>query len=204
MAIDYRIYNVIPTHCSCCGRALTDPTSIEFGIGPICRGKYGYEDAHDIDDRTAKEVSKTLQDLTVDGLADRTMKAVLDNDSRSAAKALNIALAVWRKAKTHQDDAIVCLKALTQMGYTVLATKVGSKLADVRIEVEGDRLFLDTTYDEGFVDAIRKVKGRKFDGDSKRWSVPKTEKRAAWEAIQAAYPGTLGLGPQGVFTVPAR
>jgi hypothetical protein len=23
--------------CSCCGRPLTDPTSIEFGIGPICR-----------------------------------------------------------------------------------------------------------------------------------------------------------------------
>lgn len=23
--------------CSCCGRPLTDPTSIEFGIGPVCR-----------------------------------------------------------------------------------------------------------------------------------------------------------------------
>lgn len=28
--------------CSCCGRELTDPTSIERGIGPICATKYGW------------------------------------------------------------------------------------------------------------------------------------------------------------------
>ena len=27
--------------CSCCGRDLTNPQSIELGIGPICREKYG-------------------------------------------------------------------------------------------------------------------------------------------------------------------
>ena len=26
--------------CSCCGRELTDPVSIELGIGPICKGKF--------------------------------------------------------------------------------------------------------------------------------------------------------------------
>lgn len=28
-------------NCSCCGRELTDPTSIEAGIGPVCRDKFG-------------------------------------------------------------------------------------------------------------------------------------------------------------------
>lgn len=28
--------------CSCCGRQLTDPASIEAGIGPICAGKFGW------------------------------------------------------------------------------------------------------------------------------------------------------------------
>lgn len=28
---------VLTGRCSCCGRPLTDPTSIEYGIGPICR-----------------------------------------------------------------------------------------------------------------------------------------------------------------------
>lgn len=27
--------------CSCCGRELTDPASIEAGIGPVCAGKFG-------------------------------------------------------------------------------------------------------------------------------------------------------------------
>lgn len=28
--------------CSCCGRELTDPVSVERGIGPICESKYGF------------------------------------------------------------------------------------------------------------------------------------------------------------------
>ncbi len=28
-------------NCSCCGRELTDPRSIEMGIGPICKEKFG-------------------------------------------------------------------------------------------------------------------------------------------------------------------
>jgi hypothetical protein len=28
--------------CACCGRELTDPESIERGIGPICAAKYGF------------------------------------------------------------------------------------------------------------------------------------------------------------------
>ena len=27
-------------NCACCGRGLTDPTSVELGIGPICKGKW--------------------------------------------------------------------------------------------------------------------------------------------------------------------
>ena len=27
--------------CSCCGRTLTEPESLECGIGPICRGRMG-------------------------------------------------------------------------------------------------------------------------------------------------------------------
>jgi len=28
--------------CCCCGATLTDPNSIEAGIGPICAGKWGF------------------------------------------------------------------------------------------------------------------------------------------------------------------
>jgi len=35
-------YGKVSGECSCCGRELTDPKSIDRGIGPICADKYGF------------------------------------------------------------------------------------------------------------------------------------------------------------------
>lgn len=35
-------YGKVSGECSCCGRELTDPQSIERGIGPICARKFGW------------------------------------------------------------------------------------------------------------------------------------------------------------------
>jgi len=35
-------YGKVSGSCSCCGRELTDPRSIEAGIGPICATKFGW------------------------------------------------------------------------------------------------------------------------------------------------------------------
>jgi hypothetical protein len=37
-----RAYGMRTGVCSCCGRELTNSESIELGIGPICRSKYGW------------------------------------------------------------------------------------------------------------------------------------------------------------------
>jgi hypothetical protein len=34
-------YGKTTGNCSCCGRTLTDPVSVEAGIGPICKTKWG-------------------------------------------------------------------------------------------------------------------------------------------------------------------
>jgi gamma-glutamylaminecyclotransferase len=36
---------LLATSCACCGRALLDAISVEAGIGPDCREKYGYGEA---------------------------------------------------------------------------------------------------------------------------------------------------------------
>jgi len=36
-----REYGIATGQCSCCGRTLTNETSIKLGIGPICRAKWG-------------------------------------------------------------------------------------------------------------------------------------------------------------------
>ena len=35
-------YGKVSGSCSCCGRELTDPRSIEAGIGPVCATKFGW------------------------------------------------------------------------------------------------------------------------------------------------------------------
>lgn len=35
-------YGKVSGSCSCCGRELTDPRSIEAGIGPVCADKFGW------------------------------------------------------------------------------------------------------------------------------------------------------------------
>ncbi len=35
-------YGRVTGNCSCCGRELSDPASIEAGIGPVCASKYGF------------------------------------------------------------------------------------------------------------------------------------------------------------------
>jgi hypothetical protein len=35
-------YGHLTSSCSCCGRELTNPLSVKLGIGPICRGRFGW------------------------------------------------------------------------------------------------------------------------------------------------------------------
>ena len=48
--------------CSCCGRTLTNRLSIELGIGPICRGNFGWIGVHERQ-LTAEEVSEALKEM---------------------------------------------------------------------------------------------------------------------------------------------
>jgi len=50
----------IATTCCVCGADLVDATSIEFGIGPVCRKKYDYEDAYAVTDETAKKIAEYM------------------------------------------------------------------------------------------------------------------------------------------------
>lgn len=195
-------YKLNPSHCSCCSRPLEDPTSVEFGIGPVCRAKYNYEDAYPIDMATSQKLVTLLKGMGATDVADEATTYVIKDDSRMAARTLNIALAVWRKQNTNREDAVIAIEALTLMGYTLLAGKIGKKLAEVIIEVTEDkRLALTTPYSEAFVAAVRNIQGRKWDGDNKVWTVPTKAKQAVWEALKASYPGSLGHGPQGMFLV---
>jgi hypothetical protein len=49
--------------CSCCGRTLTNPLSIELGIGPICRGYYFPQEVEDNTPTSGEELDLSLDAL---------------------------------------------------------------------------------------------------------------------------------------------
>lgn len=198
---DSPVFKLNPTHCSACNRPLTDGTSVQQGIGPVCRKKYQYEDAYPISEKTAGTVVATLQNLKDTEVANRAMEAVRNDDSRRAVNVLNHAVAIWSYNDRENADITFCLLAMRQMGYDVLADKIGGRLADVAVIIENERVLFDTPYDEDFIAAIKSIKGRRWDNDRKVWTVPVGKKAEAWEALQEAYGGLLGHGPKGMFRI---
>ena len=37
--------SLVATNCACCGHPLLDAVSVEAGVGPECRKRYGYGEA---------------------------------------------------------------------------------------------------------------------------------------------------------------
>lgn len=57
---------MLATHCAICARPLCDATSVEAGIGPDCRARYGYNIT--VDPVARDSANKLVHELAVGGL----------------------------------------------------------------------------------------------------------------------------------------
>lgn len=57
---------MLATHCAICGRPLLDAKSVEIGIGPTCREKYGYSALKDMTEETRAEANKLIHTIALD------------------------------------------------------------------------------------------------------------------------------------------
>ncbi len=160
---------LVATRCAVCSRALVDAVSVETGIGPECRKKYGFN----------QEASP---------------------EARAEANRL-----VYRIA-ARQDglDVAQACEALCALGFTKLAARIMERLVTVTItEAAYGRLAVSTPYSVEVVDAMRRIPGRRWDGEAKANTFPATERRAIFTALQNCFPGVIATGPRGVFQIPA-
>lgn len=163
---------LLATHCAACGRALVDAVSVEIGMGPDCREKYGYE-----------------------GLVDSEQRA-------EANKLVHFIAATRDDVGPTTHEAIARVKALGfETLATKLAERIASleKKAKVVITLEGDRYVVKSTYREAAVKALRDISGRRWDASRQVNTFPITSKVALFQALVLAYSGELAIGPKGVF-----
>lgn len=202
MANDIR-WSKVATTCCVCGIGLVDATSVEFGIGPVCRRKYRYEDALPISPDQANELAVLLAGLKGDDrFPEDVMVAVLDaafkDDSRRAANVLVYFASVEQGMK-----AVLVARALRVLGYADLAARIEKRLVGVHLTRKDGKIAVASEFNESFIAEVKRLGGRWSGKPEKVWLLPETPETATglWDALKRAYPGAVGLGPKGVFKI---
>jgi hypothetical protein len=185
---------LLATHCAVCGRPLVDARSVELGIGPDCRKKHGYNEADGPCDWPA----------VLDTLGNSDLAPLFIDDKADESRRL-ANLVVHHIAAAPTSAGIPNLiNALRALGFQKLSNRIAERLCIVKIEVTRDYISVVTPYSERAVECMRLVPGRRWDRDSKSSLVPVAAKPELWRALQLAFPGERGIGPDGIFTIPGR
>lgn len=183
---------LIATSCACCGRPLRDADSVEAGVGPDCRKRYGYDLAQGPADFAAAcaalELAGDDPDLT--RLLDR-------DDAHSSANRLAHAFAVHGDGRRHAAIASACVA----LGYAQLGAKLSDVAAEVRVEQVDGGFAVMAPYVEGAGSRWYRAGGR-WDKAGKVWRFGQASRRALWSLLGELYPGRVAAGPRGLFIIP--
>jgi hypothetical protein len=178
---------MLATHCAVCGRPLVDAVSVDVGIGPDCRRKYGFDQP--VDEAARAEANKLVYQVAL-------ANSGLDGQVRRDAAGFAVAEAAQK---------------IRALGFEKLAARILERACPVRVEVVGGRLVVHSPYSEVWQEAVRRVPGRHWHGkdcscswggsDKKVNLFPLTSKRELFAALCRAYLGVVAYGPKGVFVI---
>lgn len=170
---DSKQARLVATSCAKCGRDLVDAASVETGLGPECRKKYGVSPSCTDEQRveankliylvacqqTGIDVAKAshrLKQLGFDKLAEIVDKRVADVMIFDAGNGYKV---TWVWDDMHQDARSSDFRNVP--GRKWLKPETGEKL----------------------------------------WFVPYSSKNHLWHWMQRHFKGRIGIGPQGPFTI---
>jgi len=176
---------IMATNCACCGRPLVDAKSVETGMGPICRKKYGY--GVDVSEDARKRANAIIYALAV---AVSTDSVTLESmESVSELRALGFPLIA-----------------------DIFLFNGASISVEVREHEGEDRYFVRAPYDPDF-NHDSWFKGRfgvkcpaTLTPSKKKvfhWTFPKTQaaRERIWAALVKHHAGRMAIGPNGPFVV---
>lgn len=193
------MWTKVATTCCVCGISLTDSTSIEFGIGPVCRKKYRYQDAYPISAEQVVELSVWASQLP-DELMGAVTAAAVANDSRKCANLL-----VYYASAEQGMEAVKAARAMRILGYKDLADRIEKRLVGVHLEKDGNgTVAVATPYSPDFVSGIRPIRDEAtWDRENKRWLFRDRPEVAdvLSRVLSSAFGGMTAIGPCGPFVL---
>jgi hypothetical protein len=138
------------------------------------------------------------------GMGPDCRKKYLNNVEVDAAVRGEANAIVYRIAVLQAGEEVLGLtNVLREMGFAVLANRIGERLASITIEEDGEVIAVYTPYDPNLVAAMRAVPGRRWVKEKKVNAFPLTSKRAVWALLKKFFPGKIATGPKGLFTITA-
>ena len=176
---------IMATNCACCGRPLVDAKSVETGMGPVCRKKYGY--GVDVTEEARVRANSIIYGLAV------------------AVSEGTVTVATLESVEELRDLGFPLIADIFLYNGASISIEVR--------EHEGeDRYFVRAPYDPDFNNSswFRGRFGVKVPASltpSKRkvfhWTFPKTEaaRRAIFAALLKHHAGRIAIGPNGPFEV---
>lgn len=181
---------LVATRCAVCARELVDADSVETGVGPVCRKKYGYDSPSLFPQWDAVRAALGEEEYEALGIDKRRP---LYNDSEVARWVAN--KLVYRVAAEQTGPRVTArTAALAALGYDALATCIANRLGAIRVAVEGDLFVVEAPKSETFTSAMRRVPGSRWVAARRARLVPASSKGPLWKAIKAAFPGSLVIG----------
>ena len=171
---------LLATRCACCDRALVDATSVEIGMGPVCRKKHGYGDLDGFAPEARAEANKLIYQIA----AHRDGAVTVDACKRLAE------LGAVRVVEAIMDRLAKVRIAATDGGHPHGVDRVAVRV--VGHVPDFNSLIAD----------FRAIPGRRWDADAKVNTFPVGQKVALFVVLKKHFPGAAGVGPLGPFVLP--
>lgn len=176
---------LLATHCGVCGKKLVESLSVETGIGPICRKKYGF-DSTVVSQAARDEANKLIY-----------RAAVLQKGVEFLAIAKRLAQLGFTKLS----------EILTTRARVNVEVKISLHPATAPVYYR-----IEAPYNAGAVADLKAIPGRKYgeveetlEGGKvikhKYNFIPVARKQLLFDAISRHYAGLTAEGPKGTFVI---
>lgn len=193
------IFQGVCEKCAHCGQPLTDPVSIERGIGPVCSKKGYLEDPKDADEIQAMidlaEYPELVQFLT-------------DHYKPEGVRGLMNGLVRVCSLNRKHEVFGACCEAIVSLGYDQLAATLRESIAVVVITEPTDQHYnvwvKRSDFGWPWYNAIKVIPGfRRVRGGCQ---FPKNEhsRKMLWRAMREHYEGLVVKTPKGAFKIGPR
>ena len=190
---------LLATHCAACSRPLVDAVSVEAGMGPECRRKYGREPELPPDYDAAMRSLDSLQHTAAE-----CPTSWHDLAPRDFANRLVHRVASHAAERGELSERTVLCAAIAALGFPVLAAKLLENSTEVIVisHDEDGALVIDAPFCPAFNANVRRVPGQRWDGARKVRTVPVSSRSHLWHAIKSSFPvGTAVRSARGIVSL---